>query len=91
MAIGEFCQRVKCSYIGPLFAGKGFRGLSQNGWFLGAPEDFGHFGPELFSALGYPRDFQIMQRIHASEPSQEISQEEKRMGPNYSQKRKLTF
>ena len=57
MAVEKFRQRVKYSTIGPLFAGKGFGGLSQNGWFLWAPERFGRFGPELFYALRYPHDF----------------------------------
>ena len=50
-------QRVKYSPRGPLFAGKGIRGLGRKGRFLWAPERFGRFGPELFSALRYPHAF----------------------------------
>ena len=57
MALEKIRLRVKYSTSGPLFAGKGTRGLGQKGWFLWAPERFGRFGPELFSALRYPPDF----------------------------------
>ena len=50
-------QRVKYSTSGPLFAGKGIRGLGQKGRFLWAPKRFGRFGPELFSPLRYPHEF----------------------------------
>ena len=45
VAVEKIRGKVKHSSSGPLFAGKGIRGLSQNGWFLWAPERFGHFGP----------------------------------------------
>ena len=57
MALEKIRQMVKYSTIGPLFAGKGIRGLGQKGRFLWAPERFGRFGPQLFSALRYPHDF----------------------------------
>ena len=57
MALEKIRQGVKYSTRGPLFTGKGIRGLRQKGWFLWAPERFGRFGPELFSALRYPPDF----------------------------------
>ena len=36
---------VNNSFIGPLPAEKGIKGLSQKRRFLEAPERFGHFGP----------------------------------------------
>ena len=41
---------VKHSFIGPLPAEKGIKGLSQKEQFLEAPERFGHFGPWLYFA-----------------------------------------
>ena len=38
-------RNVKHSFIGPLPAEKGIKGLSQKERFLEAPERFGHFGP----------------------------------------------
>ena len=41
VAMEKIRQRVKYSTRGPLFAGKGIRGLGQKGRFLWAPERFG--------------------------------------------------
>ena len=60
VAIEKNGRKVKHSTRGPLLAGKGIRGLSQKGRFLGASEGLRRFGPELFSALRYPADFRIM-------------------------------
>ena len=91
MAVEKIRGKVKHSSSGPLFAGKGIKGLSLKGRFLWAPERFGHFGPELFCALRYPHDFRIMQRIHAWEPSHQISLKTQELGRSYGQKRKFTF
>ena len=87
----KICGKVKHSSSGPLFAGKGIKGLSLKGRFLWAPERFGHFGPELFSALRYPYDFLIMSRTYAWVPPRQIFLHGEQLEPSYDQKRKFTF
>ena len=91
MALEKIRQRVKYSTRGPLFAGKGFGGLGQKGRFLWAPERFGRFGPELFSALSYPLDFRIMSRTYAWVPPHQIFLVGELLEPSYDQKHKFTF
>ena len=83
VAMEKIGRNVKYSYIGPLFAGKGFRGLSQNWWFLWAPDRFGRFGSEQFSAFRFPADFLIMSRNHAWVPPHQIFLEGEERGLSY--------
>ena len=91
MAVEKIRWKVKHSSSGPLFAGKGIRDLSQNGWFQWAPDRFGHTGPKLFSALRYPSNFRIMQRNYAWKPSHKKWLKRQQLEVSYGQKRIWSF